>query len=137
MSCLFCQIVLRQVPAHIVFEDALSVAFLDTRPLFHGHCLLVTRAHCETLLDLPNDDVGPFFQTVQRLVAAIERSLSAQGAFVATNVKVSQSVPHLHVHIVPRTKGDGLKGFFWPRKKYRDDDEMAETASRIRRALQP
>jgi histidine triad (HIT) family protein len=135
VSCLFCQIAQKQLPGHIVFEDELSVAFLDTRPLFLGHCLLVTRAHCDNFLDLPPGQIGPFFLNVQRLSAAVERSMSAQGSFVATNVKVSQSVPHLHVHIVPRSKGDGLKGFFWPRKKYRGEAEMAEVALRIRQQL--
>jgi histidine triad (HIT) family protein len=137
VPCLFCQIAEKQLPAHIVFEDDLSLAFLDTRPLFLGHCLLIPRPHCETLLDLPSEHAGPFFRNVQRLAAAVEQSMAAQGSFVATNVKVSQSVPHLHVHIVPRTKGDGLKGFFWPRKKYRDEAEMAETAARIRQAFKP
>jgi histidine triad (HIT) family protein len=135
VPCLFCQIVHKQLPGHIVFEDDISVAFLDTRPLFLGHCLLVTRAHCDSFLDLPGDHMAPFFLNLQRLTAAVERAMSAQGAFVATNIKVSQSVPHLHIHIVPRTKGDGLKGFFWPRKKYQDDAEMSEVAHRIRAAL--
>ncbi|HUR36561.1 MAG TPA: HIT family protein, partial [Terriglobales bacterium] len=135
VPCLFCQIVTKQVPAHYVLENENCVAFLDTRPLFHGHCLIVPRIHCNDLLDLPAVAVGPFFSDVQRLAAAVERAMGAQGSFVATNVKVSQSVPHLHVHVVPRSKGDGMKGFFWPRTTYRDDEEMASTAARIRQEL--
>lgn len=135
MPCLFCQIAQRQVPAHIVFEDSLSLAFLDHRPLFPGHLLLIPRAHCDSLLDFPPADLGPFFANVQRLAAVIEPALDAQGAFIATNVKVSQSVPHLHVHIVPRRKGDGLRGFFWPRTKYRDEAEMSAVADRLRAAV--
>lgn len=135
MPCLFCQIAQRQVPAHIVFEDALALAFLDHRPLFPGHLLLITRAHCDTFLDLPSADLGPFFTLAQRLARGVEQGMDAQGTFVATNVKVSQSVPHLHVHIVPRRKGDGLKGFFWPRSKYRDEAEMAAVAERLRKAV--
>ena len=123
-SCLFCRIVSGEVPATIVYEDDNSVAFLDHRPLFHGHTLLVPRVHVETLGDLPVSLVGPFFKTVQLLSRAIEPAVDAQGTFVAMNNRVSQSVPHLHVHVVPRRKKDGLKGFFWPRTKYENDDEM-------------
>jgi histidine triad (HIT) family protein len=123
-SCLFCRIVSGEVPATIVYEDDNSVAFLDHRPLFHGHTLLVPRVHVETLGDLPVSLVGPFFKTAQLLSRAIEPAMDAQGTFVAMNNRVSQSVPHLHVHVVPRRKKDGLKGFFWPRTKYENDDEM-------------
>ena len=123
-SCLFCRIVSGEVPATIVYEDDNSVAFLDHRPLFHGHTLLVPRVHVETLGDLPVSLVGPFFKTAQLLSRAIEPAVDAQGTFVAMNNRVSQSVPHLHVHVVPRRKKDGLKGFFWPRTKYENDDEM-------------
>jgi len=135
VPCLFCQIARRQAPAHIVFEDSLSLAFLDHRPLFPGHVLLITRVHCDSFLDLAPADLAPFFATVQRLAVAVERAMDAQGTFVATNVKVSQSVPHLHVHVVPRRKGDGLKGFFWPRTKYRDEAEMSAVADRLRASL--
>lgn len=135
MSCVFCEIAAKERPAHVVFEDALSLAFLDHRPLFHGHTMLIPKVHRETLLELPTSDLGEFFADVQRVTAALESAMEAEGAFVATNVKVSQSVPHLHVHIVPRRKGDGLRGFFWPRTKYRDDQEMASVAARIRAAL--
>ncbi|HEU4434409.1 MAG TPA: HIT family protein [Pyrinomonadaceae bacterium] len=123
-NCLFCRIVSGEAPATIVYEDDNSLAFLDHRPLFHGHTLLVPRDHVETLGELPPSQVGPFFKTAQLLSRAIEPALGAQGTFVAMNNRVSQSVPHLHVHVVPRRKGDGLKGFFWPRTKYKSDDEM-------------
>jgi len=128
-SCVFCQIVSGDLAAHIVVRDEVCVAFLDRRPVFEGHVLVVPHEHHETLADLPGDLVGPLFQRVQRLELAIERGLGAQGAWVAINNRVSQSVPHLHVHVVPRTKGDGLKGFFWPRRRYRDEDHLAETAA--------
>jgi histidine triad (HIT) family protein len=123
-SCLFCRIVSGEVPATIVYEDDDSIAFLDHRPLFYGHTLLVPRIHVETLAELPASLVGPFFKTAQLLSRTIETALDAQGTFVAMNNRVSQSVPHLHVHVVPRRKKDGLKGFFWPRTKYKSDDEM-------------
>ena len=112
------------VAATVVYEDDVSVAFLDHRPLFQGHTLLVPRTHVETLGDLPGSLVGPFFKTAQLLSLAVETALDAQGTFVAMNNRVSQSVPHLHVHIVPRRKKDGLKGFFWPRTKYKSEEEM-------------
>ncbi|HEX3184432.1 MAG TPA: HIT family protein [Pyrinomonadaceae bacterium] len=123
-NCLFCRIVSGEVPATIIYEDDNSLAFLDHRPLFHGHTLLVPRVHVETLGELPVAQVGPFFKTTQLLASAIEPALAAEGTFVAMNNRVSQSVPHLHVHIVPRRRKDGLKGFFWPRTKYKSEDEM-------------
>ena len=123
-NCLFCRIVSGELAATLVYEDDVSVAFLDHRPLFHGHTLLVPRTHLETFGDLPVSLVEPFFKTTQLLSLAVEAALDAQGTFVAMNNRISQSVPHLHVHIVPRTKGDGLKGFFWPRTKYKSDEEM-------------
>jgi histidine triad (HIT) family protein len=135
MSCLFCEIAAGRVASDIVYEDAQAVAFLDHRPLFPGHVLLVPRKHVVTLADLPADDVGAFFQVAQRLELAVERGMEADGSFVAINNVVSQSVPHLHVHIVPRRKKDGLKGFFWPRTPYRDEEHRRETAQRIRAAL--
>jgi histidine triad (HIT) family protein len=134
-SCVFCSIVAGDTPAVVVLDDPVAVGFLDTRPLFPGHVLLVPRDHHETLADLPPELLSPVFDRVQRMATAVRSAMGAQGSFVAMNNTVSQSVPHLHVHIVPRTKGDGLKGFFWPRTKYRDDAHAAETAAAVRAAL--
>ena len=130
-NCLFCRIVSGEVPAVVVFEDENTLAFLDHRPLFPGHVLLVPREHFETLGDLPPTKVGPFFQNAQLLSRAIESALEAEGTFVAMNNRVSQSVPHLHVHIVPRRRKDGLKGFFWPRTKYKSEAEMELVREKI------
>jgi histidine triad (HIT) family protein len=130
-ACTFCQIVAGELPAHVVLDDDVAMGFLDVRPLFHGHVLVVPKQHVELLTDLPTDLVGPLFERVQRVAAAVVDACGAQGTFVAMNNKVSQSVPHLHVHVVPRTKGDGLKGFFWPRMRYASDDEAAEVAASI------
>jgi histidine triad (HIT) family protein len=135
MSCLFCGIVNGEVDASVVFDDDISIAFLDHRPLFPGHCLLAPKKHFETLSDLPLDLVGPFFKNVQLLARAVEVALEAEGSFVAMNNRVSQSVPHLHVHIVPRRKGDGLKGFFWPRNKYGSEAKMIEVQHAIQSAI--
>ena len=135
MSCLFCGIINGEVRASIVYEDDVCIAFLDHRPLFHGHCLLVPRNHFETLSDLPAELVSPLFQNVQLLTRAVETAMSAEGSFVAMNNRVSQSVPHLHVHIVPRKRKDGLKGFFWPRTKYANEAEMIEVGNAIRAAI--
>jgi histidine triad (HIT) family protein len=124
-------------PAARVLEDESFVAFLDVRPLFPGHTLVVPRDHHETLTDLPGAEVGPLFDRVRALAVAMEDALGAQGSFVAVNNRVSQSVPHLHVHVVPRTKGDGLRGFFWPRQRYGSDEEMAAVADRLRSSLAP
>ena len=134
--CTFCDIARGQVPAQVVFEDEVSLAFLDHRPVFQGHCLLITRAHHETLTDLPADLVGPFFLNAQLLGRAVEDALGADGTLVAINNRVSQSVPHLHVHVVPRRKKDGLRGFFWPRTHYEDDAERALVADALRVAVQ-
>lgn len=136
-GCVFCAIVRGDTTAHEVWRDDAVVAFLDTRPLFVGHTLVVPLDHVETLTDLPADAVGPFFARVQALTAAVRDAIGAQGTFVAMNNTVSQSVPHLHVHVVPRTKGDGLRGFFWPRTTYRDDDEATSTAAAIAARLTP
>ncbi len=136
-DCLFCRIVAGDVPATIVCESDETVAFLDHRPLFPGHALVVPRAHVETLRDLPADAVGPYFRDVQRLAVAVQDGLDAAGTFVAENNVVSQSVPHLHVHVVPRRRKDGLRGFFWPRTQYADAAEMEDVAARIRGALPP
>jgi len=123
------------VPAHVVLDEPGTLAFLDHRPLFPGHCLLVPRPHHETLADLPADLVPDVFDAVRRLSRAVEEALGADGSFVALNNRVSQSVPHLHVHVVPRRRKDGLRGFFWPRQRYADDDEATDVARRVRAAL--
>jgi histidine triad (HIT) family protein len=134
-ACKFCQIASRALASYIVFEDSISLAFLDNRPLFPGHVLLIPKQHFETLADLPVDLSGGFFRNVQVLERAVERGMQAEGTFVAINNRVSQSVPHLHVHIVPRKKKDGLRGFFWPRNAYRDEAQMKEVQTAIRAAL--
>ncbi|XRQ03784.1 HIT family protein, partial [Actinomadura welshii] len=130
-GCVFCGIAQGERPAHVVMDAPDALAFLDTRPLFKGHTLLVPRPHCETLTDLPAESLGPFFGHAQRLAAAMESVLGAAGSFVAMNNRISQSVPHLHVHVVPRNPKDGLRGFFWPRQKYASDAEAAEYAKRL------
>lgn len=134
-ECLFCQIVAGDVPVSFVLDEADVVGFLDVRPVFPGHVLLVPRQHHVTLTDLPTALLEPLFDAAQRVARAVEAGLGAQGTFVAMNNVVSQSVPHLHVHVVPRTKGDGLRGFFWPRQKYASDDERESVAARLRAAL--
>jgi histidine triad (HIT) family protein len=134
-GCKFCQIIAGEIPAHFVLDRDDVVAFLDHRPLFPGHTLVLPREHVETLADLPEDRVGPFFRQVQRVEAAVRRAMEAQGSFVAENNVVSQSVPHLHVHVVPRRRKDGLRGFFWPRTRYASDAEMAAVAARITEEL--
>ena len=133
-SCLFCAIIAGTTPAAVVLDTDDVVGFLDVRPLFKGHVLLVPREHVVTLPDLPEPLLVPLFSAAQRVAAAITSTLSAQGTFVAMNNVVSQSVPHLHVHVVPRTKGDGLRGFFWPRTKYADGEAQTYAAT-IREAL--
>lgn len=123
------------MPAHIVLADDEVVAFLDSRPVFKGHVLVAPREHVRTLADLPAARVGPYFLRVQRVSSVMPAALGSQGTFVAANNLVSQSVPHLHVHVVPRTKGDGLRGFFWPRQRYADEEEAAKYAERLRSAL--
>jgi histidine triad (HIT) family protein len=130
-TCLFCKVVSRDLAARIVFEDEVSLAFLDHRPVFPGHCLLIPKDHFETLIDLPTNLIGPFFQSAQLLSRAVESAMEAHGTFVAMNNRVSQSVPHLHVHIVPRRRKDGLKGFFWPRYPYKSEDEADAVQSVI------
>ena len=134
-KCLFCRIVSGELPATIVYEDDNSVAFLDHRPLFHGHTLLVPREHVETLGELSSKIIAPYFEAAQLLARAVESGMDAEGTFVAMNNRVSQSVPHLHVHVVPRRRKDGLKGFFWPRTKYKGDEEMEEVKKKINAAL--
>jgi histidine triad (HIT) family protein len=134
-SCLFCDIAAGEVEADRVLETEHTVGFLDRRPVFKGHTLLVPREHVVTLPELPAALRDPFLESGQRLAAAMVSGLGAQGSFVAMNNTVSQSVAHLHLHVVPRTKGDGLRGFFWPRTKYADADEQAAYAARLRAAL--
>lgn len=135
MDCLFCAIVAGDVPGFVVLDTPRAVGFLDTRPVFKGHVLVVPRPHIGTLVDLPAAELGDFFGEVQRVAVAVEKGLGAGGTFVAINNRVSQSVPHLHVHVIPRTKGDGLRGFMWPRRKYADDAEAADYRDRIAAAL--
>jgi histidine triad (HIT) family protein len=132
----FCDIVAGLVPADVVMADDDVVAFLDARPVFKGHVLVVPRDHVATLADLPVAQIEPYFLRVQQLSAVMPAALDCQGTFVAANNVVSQSVPHLHVHVVPRTKGDGLRGFFWPRGRYADDEEAAGYAKRLRDVLE-
>jgi len=135
-ACLFCGIIAGEVPADVVLESDAVVAFLDHRPVFKGHTLVVPRAHVVTLTDLPGEAVGPFFAQVQRATRAVVDALGADGSFVAMNNVVSQAVAHLHVHVIPRRRKDGLRGFFWPRLRY-DDGEAPEYAARIAAALRP
>jgi histidine triad (HIT) family protein len=134
-DCRFCAILSGDAPAWFVLDEPEVAAFLDVRPLFKGHVLVVPREHYETLADLPPALVEPLFSRVRRISAAMPAAYGAQGSFVAVNNVVSQSVPHLHVHVVPRTKGDGLRGFFWPRGRYADDEEAAGYAQRLREVL--
>ena len=135
MDCIFCKVASKELSATVVFEDEQSIAFLDHRPLFHGHCLLVPKQHYETLSDLPSRLIKPLFTNAQLLSGAVEAAMKAQGTFVAMNNRVSQSVPHLHIHVVPRRKGDGLKGFFWPRTKYASQTEIEQVKDLIQAEL--
>jgi len=134
-GCAFCAIAAGHKAAARVFEEQRCVAFLDARPLFLGHTLVVPRDHHETLIDVPPETLAAVFDLVRRVAGALEAGLSCQGSFVAVNNRVSQSVPHLHVHVVPRTKGDGLRGFFWPRQSYADDAEVEDFRRRIALAM--
>jgi histidine triad (HIT) family protein len=134
-DCPFCKIARAEAQSYTVFEDNLSLAFLDRRPLFPGHCLLIPKSHYETLIDLPALLVGPLFQNAQLVARAMEQGLQAEGTFVAINNRISQSVPHLHIHIVPRHKKDGLKGFFWPRQHYRDEATILNIQITLRTAI--
>ena len=137
-DCIFDQIIANRVPSYRVYEDDTTLAFLDHRPLLPGHVLLVPKTHYETFADLPAENVGLLFLAAQRLARAVETGLSADGSFVAINIKISQSVPHLHVHIVPRRKGDGLfgKNFQWMRRPYPSEAAIVETQRAIQAALQ-
>jgi histidine triad (HIT) family protein len=137
-GCIFCQIARGELPAHVVYRDDDVIAFLDRAPLLHGHVLVMPTQHVETLDDLPDGLLAPVFGAVRRTSIAVQKALRAEGSFVATNTRVSQSVPHLHVHVVPRNKGDGLFStrLVWQRKKYETDAEMAEIATKIRTAFE-
>ncbi len=134
-GCVFCGIVRREAESYIVFEDDSSLGFLDRRPLFPGHTLLVPKAHCETLTELPHDLVSPLFSNAQLLAEAVVEATGSEGSFIAINNRISQGVPHLHVHIVPRKRNDGLKGFFWPRHPYKDREAILEAQEAIRSAV--
>ena len=135
-ACVFCKIADGNVPADLVYQDGQCVAFLDSRPVFPGHVLLCPREHYETLADLPVALTGPMMTLTQLMAKAVEKALDAEGTFIAVNNRVSQTVPHLHIHIVPRRRRDGLKGFFWPRQQYKDDEAREAVRSAIEREVQ-
>jgi histidine triad (HIT) family protein len=134
--CIFCKIISGEIPADKVFEDEVSIIFLDSRPLFPGHSLVCPKQHIETLADLPADLLHPIFANAQLMAKAMESGLKAEGSFLAVNNKISQSVPHLHVHVVPRRRQDGLKGFFWPRQPYKSEEEKAAVQQALRAAIE-
>jgi len=134
-DCKFCAIARGELQSYFVFEDEVSIAFLDYRPIFPGHCLLIPRVHYQTLADLPAALIAPLFSNAQRLAKAVELAMQAEGTFVAINNRISQSVPHFHAHIVPRRQGDGLSGFFWPRRRYENEAAMREVQAALRTAI--
>ncbi len=133
--CTFCDIVNGDIDAYVVFEDDHTTTFLDRRPLFPGHCLLIPKVHYETISELPTELIQPVFENVRFISDVIKLTFTSEGTFIAVNNKVSQSVPHMHVHIVPRNRKDGLKGFFWPRNPYKDPQHMLDTANKIREII--
>ena len=133
--CTFCDIVNGDADAHLVYEDHLIISFLDRRPLFPGHCLLIPKVHYETISELPVELIQPIFENVRFMSDVVKLTFASEGTFIAVNNKVSQSVPHMHVHIVPRNRKDGLKGFFWPRNLYKDPQQMLDTANMIRETI--
>jgi histidine triad (HIT) family protein len=135
MTCAFCRIISGEIESHLVFEDAVSLAFLDHRPLFPGHSLLVPKNHYETLNDLPAELIEPLFTNARLMARAVEQAMGTEGTFIAINNRISQGVPHLHIHIVPRRKKEGLKGFFWPRNPYKDEAELLKTRKAIQKAV--
>lgn len=135
-GCTFCRIIRGEEKAYKVFEDDFSIVFLDIHPLFPGHCLVVPKEHYETLADLPDESIERIFKNAKLVSQAVEVALKADGSFIGINNKVSQSVPHLHIHIIPRRKGDGLKGFFWPRTRYKDEKELLEIQSMIKTSIE-
>ena len=126
-DCIFCRIIAGEIPAYTIYEDDATMVFLDSGPLFPGHCLVCPKEHYNTLPEVPPPMLVPLFSTAQLIARAVEHGLSAEGSFIAVNNKISQSVPHLHVHVIPRRRGDGMKGFFWPRRPYRDQQHAEET----------
>ena len=134
-GCVFCAIVAGEMAAHIVLDEPDVVGFLDARPVFPGHVLVVPRQHRDTMLDLDDDETRTLFVAARRVAAGVEAGLGSGGSWVSVNNRVSQSVPHVHVHVVPRTKGDGLRGFFWPRTRYASDAEAAAVAAKLRAAI--
>lgn len=134
-SCTFCRIIKKEEEAYVLFEDSKTIAFLDLKPLFPGHMLLVPKEHYANIMEIPEQTIGPLFNNVKRLSLALEDSLGAEGEFIAVNNKVSQSVPHMHIHIVPRKFKDGLKGFFWPRYRYNNKEEILRVQEKIVSAL--
>lgn len=134
-DCIFCRIADGRLSTDIIDQDETTVTFLDHSPVFPGHLLIIPRAHVDTLTDLPGERLQPFLRQVQRAALAIEAGIGAQGSFVAINNKVSQTVPHLHAHVIPRRKGDGMKGFFWPRRHYTDDAQRLDIAEKLREAF--
>lgn len=135
-ECLFCRIAAGTLAAKVVYEDEHTMAFLDHSPVFHGHTLVVPKRHVETMLDLPPELVSPLMATTKLVAAAVEKGLGAEGSFVCVNVKVSQTVPHLHVHVMPRSRGDGMKGFFWPRRPYPTEDARERTRAALAQAVE-
>ena len=135
-DCVFCKIARGEIKTDIVAEDETTLTFLDSSPVFPGHLLIVPREHFETLADLPDNLLAPVFAQARRATQAVVTALGAEGSFVAVNNKISQSVPHLHVHVIPRRKGDGMKGFFWPRRDYHDDSHRQEFVAKLRDAFQ-
>ncbi|MBA3649515.1 MAG: HIT family protein [Chitinophagales bacterium] len=134
-ECLFCRIASGLENAHILHEDEFTIAFLDIKPVFAGHTLIVPKIHYELLENIPDHLIKPLFKIARLFSVVMKESLNAQGSFVAMNNKVSQSVPHFHIHVIPRSKGDGLKGFFWPRKKYDDEHQINTVANKIKKVL--
>ena len=134
-DCMFCRILTKAVEAPIVFENSDALIFLDHRPLFPGHSLVIPKSHLETIQDLPDVPLARLFAAAKMLASAMELGLHAEGTFIAANNRVSQSVPHFHIHVVPRRKGDGLKGFFWPRRKYKDQEEIHQTVAVLQSAI--
>ena len=134
-GCIFCKIGAGELKAAVVYEDDLVIVFLDNAPLFPGHCLVCPKKHVNDMLDMPSSLVSPLFETARKVAQAVESGLEAGGSLICINNKVSQSVPHLHVHVIPRRPKDGLKGFFWPRRPYRDSNEMESVAESLRKAL--
>jgi histidine triad (HIT) family protein len=134
-GCVFCKIVSGDVKAYPVYEDPKMIVFLDSGPIFEGHCLICPKEHIDNIHDLPAGLMEPLLETARLICAAVEKGLGAEGSFVALNNTVSQSVPHLHLHVIPRRRGDGMKGFFWPRRPYRDETHMLETQELLKKAI--